>query len=197
MRIAIKKTKVYKFSELSASAQQNAIGKFRENNLDDDWYDSVYEDAMTIGALMGIDIDKIYFSGFSLQGDGACFEGNYHYQKGGTKAIKDYAPLDTKLHIIAESLQALQSKNFYRLTATIKHSGYYYHSGCTDIDVSNGDNWANDETEKELKDILRSFMNWIYHKLEEDYTYLQSDEVIKESIEADEYEFTEDGKFYA
>ena len=47
-----------------------------------DWYESTFDDAKAIGALMGMDIDGIYFSGFCSQGDGACFEAGLSYRKG-------------------------------------------------------------------------------------------------------------------
>lgn len=56
---------VYAFAELSESAKETARNNYREHNLDFcDWWDSVYDDAKTIGALFGLDIARIYFSGF-------------------------------------------------------------------------------------------------------------------------------------
>jgi phytoene synthase len=71
----------------------------------------------------------------SRQGDGACFAGNYSYQKGALKAVKKHAPLDEELHRIVKGLQEVQSKNFYRLRATTVHRGHYYHSNCMSIDI--------------------------------------------------------------
>jgi len=186
---------LYKFDELSDEAKEKAIERYRENNLDYDWYDFVYDDAITIGKLMGIKIDRIYFSGFSSQGDGACFEGEYFYNAGSVKAIKDYAPQDETLHRIAKDLQNIQRKTFYHLYAYVKHSGHYYHENCTNIDVRNDVQELTDEQEQGIKDCLRDFMRWIYKQLESEYDYLQSDEQIRETIQANEYEFTEDGKW--
>jgi len=126
---------VYKFDELSESAKQKAIDDYRQDGIDYDWYDAVYEDARQIGEILGIKIDNIYFSGFSNQGDGACFEGSYAYTKGNTKEIKDHAPQDEELHRIARELQKLQKKNFYSLSAKVKQSGHYSHEYCTEIEV--------------------------------------------------------------
>src|SRR5262245_16755614 len=43
------RTKVYKFKELSTEAQEKAIEKFYDINVDHDWWDSTYEDAKNIG----------------------------------------------------------------------------------------------------------------------------------------------------
>ena len=73
---------VYQFNELSDSQKQSVFDNWRINGPDYEWWDCIYDDAKTIAALMGIEIKDIYFSGFSSQGDGACFTGNYAYKKG-------------------------------------------------------------------------------------------------------------------
>ena len=143
-----------------------------------------------------IEIKDIYFSGFSSQGDGACFEGNYSYEKQSLKNIKAYAPLDEDLHNIAKELQKIQRKNFYGLWANVKHSGHYYHEMSTNIQVGSDNEsmgGANDEAHEGIQEILRSFMQWMYSRLEKEHDYLTSEEAIKESIIANEVEFNEDG----
>ena len=169
----------------------------REHWFNDDWYDYVYEDAIEIGKLIGITIKKIHFSGFWSQGDGACFEGGYEYVKGSVKAIKDYAPQDTELHNIATGLYDLQRRHFYSLYANVEHRGRDVHELCTDISVYNSrSNW-NDEIDcDELRDLLRDFMRWIYKRLRDEYEYITSDEVLSELAEANEYQYTENGKIY-
>lgn len=41
---------------------------------------------------------------------------------------------------------------------------------------------------------MKDFARWIYKQLEPDWDYQTSDEAIEESINANEYEFTADGK---
>ena len=194
----IQQIDVYRFEDLDDEAKEAAMDEYRQGNLDYEWWDSVYDDAKTIGKLMGIDIDRIYFSGFSSQGDGACFEGDYSYEKGSVKAVKDYAPKDKDLHGIAQALYEVQKKAFYGLTATIAHQGHHSHELCTYINVYDGRYdfcYATMDQEEEIKDILRSFMQWIYSSLEASHDYLNSDEQIAESIEANEHLFLEDGTF--
>ena len=195
MRTATKRTDVYTFDELSESAKETAMQWYREGAFDYEWWD--FEDATQIGKIIGIDIDKIFFSGFSSQGDGACFEGSYAYKVGSVKNLKEYAPTDKTLHQIAIDLSKAQRKYFYGLNANIKQSGHYYHEMCTEIRVYDDyESWTDVDTENSIIEPLRDFMRWIYKQLESEYDYLNSDEAVKESIEANEYEFDEDGNIY-
>jgi hypothetical protein len=187
-------TKVYKFEELSKEAKEKAREWFRERGFDYDWYDGVEEDFKTICKIVGITDVKIYFSGFYSQGEGACFEGSYHYAKDSVKKLMEYAPQDKELHRIVKELRELQRRYFYRLEARVKHSGHYYHKYCTNIDVYYGDDAPNSEAEGYLKELLRALMGWLYRTLEKEYNYLNSDEQVDETIKINEYEFTEDGK---
>ncbi len=195
---------VYKFNELSEEQQKKVLDRYRDFNTDEnsDWYDSVYDDAKQVAELMGIDVDKIYFSGFWSQGDGACFEGRYSYKKGSLKAVKSYAPLDNELHRIAKELTAIQKQNFYKLEARIKHSGFYQHSNCTKFYITkegeyyfdSNDSYVRDNDKAALVPVIRDFMDWIYKQLEKEYEYLTSDEAIKESLIANDYDFTNEGR---
>jgi hypothetical protein len=190
-------TNLYRFSELSDSAKETARNWYRENALDYEWYDFTIEDAKEIGKLFGLEIDKIYFSGFWCQGDGASFTGSYSYAKGALKAVKAYAPTDTELHSIVSDLQSIQTRNFYSLGASISVSGHYSHSGSMSF-TTYGDckldyHDITESDESALTDQLRYFADWIYKRLYDEYYYLMSDECIDETIEANEYEFTESG----
>ncbi len=53
------RTKVYKFDELSKEAQQKAIERLSDINVDYDWWQSTYEDAANIGLkITGFDLDQ-------------------------------------------------------------------------------------------------------------------------------------------
>lgn len=184
----------YKFSELNDTAKQKALDKCREFQTTHEWWEYVYYDAKEIGKIIGIDIDKIYFSGFWSQGDGACFEGHYEYVKGATKNVQQYAPMDTELHAIAQALQNIQKANFYQLKASVKHRGHYYHENCTDIDIYRNDGCElSRDAEEIVTECLKDFMRWIYSRLEKEYEWLTSDEYVTEMIESNDYEFDEDG----
>jgi hypothetical protein len=186
--------KLAKFEELTDSQKEQAMDRYRDWNVDGgyDWYDGVYEDATTIAELMGIDVDRIYFSGFSSQGDGACFEGSFSYKKGMVKAVKAYAPLDKELHNIALSIQELHRKAFYGAYGKVRHSGHYYHERSMSVNVDSEKGMVDED---EWRDVFADFALWIYRNLEKEYEYLTSDEAVAESLEANEMEFEidEDG----
>lgn len=204
-------TTIYKFSELSDAAKERARGWYRGNG---EWldYDFVYDDAASVADILGFDIRQtrktlndgtvrydptIYWSGFSYQGDGACFEGTYRYKKGCSKAIKAYAPNDETLHDIAAQLTEMQRKWFYQLSGDVKHRGHYYHEYCMECALDHPSNSGYGETplpEDEFKEICADFARWIYRQMEREYEWQMSNEAVDESIEANEYEFTEEGK---
>jgi hypothetical protein len=189
-------TTVYQFDELSESAKDAARNWWKSASADDDWYEYTYEDVKECGALIGITVDRIYFSGFSSQGDGACFEGSYAYKKGASAAIAAHTGGCDKLQNIAAALQETQRKAFYRLTAKVKHNGRYMHENCTDIDTYNGmtGDYATNEQCDEIAASLRDFMRWTYRELERAYDYFMSNENVDDIIRINEYTFSEDGE---
>lgn len=201
---------LYTFKELSPEAQQKVIEK--QQQAAGEWFDgkdSVYEYAATVADLFGLDICQtrktrgdgshyyeptIYYSGFWSQGDGACFEGQYSYKKSSVKAVKDYAPQDETLHQIALDLQHAQAANFYRVTASIKHRGRYYHAGCMSIDLENSaDSYQEIKNEDDFIQAFRDFADWIYSQLESAYDYETSEENARDYLEDDDQEYTADG----
>lgn len=193
MRTVTTTTTLYLYEELSPVAQANARDWYRDAVDGDEWWGGIYDDAKQVAALMGIEIDNIYFSGFSSQGDGAQFTGNYSYPgEKGVKAVREYAPKDAVLLEIAEELDQLQGRHNDGLTAEITPTGRYSHEYCTRIDVSAEDD-EDEGTEAELTLILRDFMRWIYRQLKTEYEYLRSDETVADNIIANDYEFTSNG----
>ena len=190
--------KVYTFAEVSESAKDKARDNYREHNLDGfDWRDCVHEDAKNIGALFGLRIDRIYFSGFWSQGGGAHFIGGYQYRKGALKSVMEYAPLDEELHGIVYRLQQVQRKAFFGLYASTKSghgSNFYSHSGVMQVNVDHDKRDITELEEDAITDELRNFADWIYSRLEAEYEYLQSDEVIDEELSWAEYEYTQEGE---
>lgn len=182
-----------KYADLSEDAKLKAIEWYVQDGFGYEWWDSVYDMAKHAGKILGIEIDRISFSGFWSQGDGASFAGSYRYSKGAAKAIKAEFPKDTELHSIADRLQKTQSRNFYRLRADISESGRYYNLR---VSVEDSENQYRDigAYEDDIFDAMNSFANWIYRALEREYEYLTSREQVEEAIEANEYEFSEDGR---
>jgi hypothetical protein len=201
-------TTVYRLDELSDAAKDKARAWYREGGFDYDWYDSVYEDFQQIAEILGIRFKtrtvrlmgggtrqepRIAFTGFWSQGDGASFECYYSYRRNAPAEIRSYAPMDTKLHEIADTLLAIQRRNFYQLRAEVSHRGHYYHEYCMSISVERNSPTYQDMTtdaEEIVTEALRDLARWLYRQLEREYDYLSSDGAVDETIVANEYTFT-------
>ena len=75
------------------SVSERTIDKYRHINVDGiDWWEYIENEFIESMELVGIDVSKIYFSGFWSQGDGACFDGRI----GNTKLFLDkhFTPTD-------------------------------------------------------------------------------------------------------
>lgn len=210
-----KSVEVYQFEELDKDAKENARQWWRDGLGSDEWWDDVYEDVKLVGECLGIEFKQkpiplmngktrydpcIWFSGFSSQGDGACFEGTWRFKADSLAALASHAPQDEKLKEIAEALAALQARNGNALVVTVEHRGHYYHRFMASFTIERAD--ADEDgvpevsaaDEEQVRDALRDFMLWIYNQLEEDWNCRNSDEAVDEDIMANEYEFTVDGK---
>lgn len=205
-------TTIYQFPELSDAAKEKARSGYREAAFQDDWWDAVYGDFKRICEILGVSLKTrpvrlmggdtrqkpcIWFSGFSSQGDGACFEATVQHAKGSAREIRTYAPKDQVLHSIADRLQAVQRQNFYQLHADVTHRGRYYHEYCMVIDVTRDSPTGQapiDGSEETVREALRDLARWLYRQLEDEYDHLTSDETVEEGIVVNEYTFTESGR---
>lgn len=204
-------TTIYQFHELSEPAKERARSWYRETALDPDWYEVVYADFEIVCEILGLALKTgavrlvaggtrqtpcLYFQGFGSQGDGACFEGVYAYARKAPAKIRRHAPQDAGLHRIADILQAVQRRNFYRLRAEIRHRGRYYHEQSMVISVER-DSPTGQEMTADAEDIvteaLRDLARWFYRQLEREYAFQTSDEAVDEAITANAYTFTESG----
>lgn len=184
-----------------ASSQRTALlEKYRYINVEhNNWWDCVESDFIEDMKQVGIQVDKIYFSGFWSQGDGACFVGsldnaltylNHHHA--------DQFPMLRKLIEMGGAVRA-----------TSEHRGRYYHSSSVSINAECEEFWqcANPKSElqeaviqrwdgmvdKEIVDFeaalaeqWRTYMDDLYRKLEEEHDYLTSDDAVWDTLEANE-----------
>lgn len=166
MRTIIKETTVYTFEELSPEAQQKAIEKLWDINVDYDWW-------------IGLKI-----TGFNL-------DRNRH-------AAGDFicSALETAHKIIeehGEQCETYQTAKDYLVTRdelvkkysdgtdqVTEDNEYQFDQDCDDID----------------REFLRSLLEDYSIMLQKEYEYLTSEEAIKETIQANEYEFTAEGDLY-
>lgn len=191
MQTVIKTIAAYTYDELTDTAKDKArqwlISATTDNTY---WYESVIDAAKDAAAIMGIDIDDVYFSGFGSQGDGACFTGRYAYAKGAAAKIEAEWSKDATLQRIARDLQRAQKRAFYTATARITHGSRYCHSYSMRADVDS-DKGAN--IEDDLQSAFRDFADWIYDSLQKEYEYITSVAQLAETAECNEWLFDENG----
>ncbi|PZU64164.1 antitoxin of toxin-antitoxin stability system [Sphingobium sp.] len=206
------RTTVYRLNELSDAAKDRARAWYRDGGFDYDWHDAVYEDFQQIAKIIGIRFKtrsvrllgggtrqepRITFRGFWSQGDGASFECYYSYRKSASAEVRSYAPQERKLHEIADTLRAIQRRNFYQLHAEVSHRGHHFHEYCMSVSVERESlsyQAMTDDAEEVVTEALRDLARWFYRALEREYEYLFSDKVVDETITANAYTFTEAGR---
>lgn len=158
-------------------------------NIDYDWYECVYDDFKTeIAPKQGFKVDKIYFSGFSSQGDGAMFEGR----------VTDFSKF-----ISDSRINKLINIGLISLEASFEHSGHYYHEKSYEINFdvygtdydkhTNIEEYFHNIIQDEIKEKYEDLCKNLYRNLEKEWNYLQSDDSILETIASIGYEFDEYG----
>jgi len=193
------RTKVFKFNELkSEDAKQKAIESFYDINVDfTDWHEYIIDEFKENET--SFDITKVYFSGFWSQGDGAMFEYNGISQNLVNSIIDGLKLPNWKKNVL---------KHCSYVNASGKHRGHYYHENCCShsINIERDNNayeyenidalidFYTDEIESKIIEQYQKLCQNLYRKLEKEYEYLTSKEQIIESINANEYEFTHDGR---
>ena len=196
---------------------QDFIDNHREFNVSHDWWDSVYDDFYRICEILGIDLGKSEpsFSGFWSQGDGASWTGSSRAIKGfgahreptydtAPQKIREYAPKDEELHRIADELCLIARVYVPTYISIERYSSQSVHSRtmCVETlelcvegewyDAYDHDHGIAEEVvehiDTTLRDLVRALAYWLYDRLETEYEYLTSDEVVIESLEANEIE---------
>jgi hypothetical protein len=175
MREAIKKTIVYKFEELSEKAQGKALERLYDINVDYGWWECIYEDAKTIG---------VEIEGFDLDRSQIC-EGEFLQDEW------DVAANILKEH--GKDCETYQDAHEFVWAMAIEEN--VARIGLPDDDLEDFDldpDFCSDLLDEFRKTIFEDYRIM----LETEYEYLTSEEAIRDKIDGNEYEFTEDGKIY-
>lgn len=194
---------LYQFDELSDDAKERARDWWRNILAEDtDWSECVLSDAADIAHILGIRLSRrrldrndsgepaIYWS---INRDGGVgFDASYSYAPGSARRIREHAPQDAELHVIATKLQRIQRRHFYQLTADARANGRDGLSLGVDVERADGA-MIDNETDDAIADAIRDFAHWIHSALQREYEWRMSDEQVDEDIRANEYEFTEEG----
>lgn len=169
--------KVLTFNELSEAKQKTIIDNFRDINVDTEWHKPTFEKWEKHLEALGFEGVKIFYSGFGSPGDGACF----------TAERIDFEKYNKGVHSLLD------------VTGKITHRYRYYFATSTNVEINTGDSVtdsAHQAIETEIEQLRAEIGNGIYKELQDLYWELTSDEAVKESLQANELEFTPDGKLF-
>jgi hypothetical protein len=195
-----------RFDALSEKDQAKILDKHRHWNTEHDWWDSTYDCFKEDMEKIGIEVDHMFFSGFSSQGDGACFEGR----------VSDWPKFLASLGYTCPALMALAETGW---RFSVVKNGHYSHENCTSFsttlntldcnDAFDDEDFAQvfspyrteiqtaawmaliadykrDDLEEKFTEAFKDHMRQLYKMLEEEYEYLTTDESVLDSLDAND-----------
>lgn len=207
-----------KLNELSPQAQERAYQDWVRDEPHYDWWDIVYEMKIEDGKERGLEIRQINFSGFSSQGDGACWQGYILLPEFLDWADKQEPPaidrhLSNLLRAAAEnelcenSIKVSSRGSYSHEMTMLLEYGFSLDYNAHDVELKTGffagmteeDFEAlilphYDEIDKALLEAARDFARDIYKALEDEHDYLTSEDHFREMAEINEWEFNEEGE---
>ena len=196
---------VYEYDELNDTAKSKARDWYREGYPDYGWWEEIFSDSKEVLAFLGFEIGEIEFTGFGVQGSGARFAADWDASKVNLAGLANHAPetapSNKTLWRLARQAQDIATK-YPTATATSKFHGHQnaheYATHIEVLDVDEAGNYAyivDDNGEhKNLCDLFRSCMRWVFAALETEFFTLISDDEIADTIRANDYTFRADGR---
>lgn len=201
MRTIITEEVVYSWEDVKNNAEllEKALDNNRDINIDYNWWELDYEDWIEKLEELGYGNIDINFSGFHSQGDGASFTGEVNIlnwikvndKKGKYKRIAKLISNDI-IDIQDNRIVRDRWHNYvHENTTTFHFSTNYQYGSCKEY--TNIDMILND-LESDIYLHHKSLNIAIYSSLNESYEYLQSDQSVADTLEANDYEFNIDGQ---
>ena len=161
---------IYRYTELSEKAKEKALEWAYEGAFDHPWWeDIIYEDAARIGLkITGFDLDRNrHATGDYLTGSKECAEAIVGEHGESCETYKTAQAFLTKLSILEAKSESYDDEDY-------------------------------DEEREDLGDeFLKSILKEYSTMLQTEADYRGSREALEETISCNDWEFTEDGKFYA
>jgi hypothetical protein len=169
MRVAVKETTVYNFEELPEEAQRHALEKYWDMNVDYDWWEFTYMDASDIG---------LEITGFNL-GRGQECTGRLERTAldVANKILENHGPDSNTYKTATDYIHAYKDLALKEAFRDDADAEYF-------------------DTEDIDDEFLNSLLNDYWSILYDEYYYLTSDKVVRETLIANEYEFDETGEIY-
>lgn len=184
MQIITTKTKVYKFDELSEEVKNKVIENLYDINIDYSWWDmTTSEDFPAQLNEIGLYGTKFYFD---------LDRNDYLY-------CDDLAVdnIEKLLKAVNVDLRTKEAKSIIENGFSVNKT--YYASGAKNfIDLGYGviDTAKSLDIENSIHALLEDTLENFKNQLKKEYEYLTSDESIIDTIEANDYQFTAEGKLF-
>lgn len=186
---------IFTFEELSEEAQEKVLQEFWDINVNYEWWEFIYDDAKNVGVeIDGFDIGW----GNSISGsiddlETVCNKIIIEHGESTETAILALEYLDKFIVLNARLDRAVDvmdeiDRRYDDLNPEKADRVY----DTADKIVEACEDEIQDLSEEFEKDILECYLTILRNK----YEYLTSEDVIIETIQANEYEFTEDGSQY-
>lgn len=210
----IKQTTIFTYDELSPEAQSRARDWYRTTDTGDNFYaEAPTDDFKEVAKACGFQIggrnpnnrgDKgIYWEGFSHQGSGASFTGSWSAACVDVRAELADRPAVVDGTLYESNLRLREVLEGFAELAKDEPTGYGNvtasnrgHSMACDYDIDDESELSRADTEERadtFKELCLDLADWFYRALEAEYEYVNSDDVVAETLRANEYEFTADG----
>ena len=217
---ATKEITIYKWEELSQTAKDRARDWYIEG-MDYEWWEGAYECAIADGYELGFCIDKIYFSGFCSQGDGASWIGQVDVRHWLETHATDSIGISAWCQLIQEGIVTMHMKvdnisSHYSHENTMRFGEIVDDTECFEDDykmerpsIFEGmpisalfDLIESDDTcpyknieqiEQAIEESSKDYARDIYQRLREEYEYLCSEEMMLDHFNCNDYHFTEEG----
>jgi hypothetical protein len=186
---------------------EKLLTRYRHINVECEWWDYVYDEFKEYMQAQGVHVERMFFSGFWSQGDGACFEGH----------VEDWEVFLKTLGYGDNPVLIKHAVDNWRFH--VAHHGHYYHENCTDFtgDLCMPDGYDDNDFiaqfcpyvgdgsafrattwlilltqgrrtdfEREFTEMFKSNMRKLYAQLEKEYDHLVSDEAVSETVIAND-----------
>ena len=168
-------TKIYEFDELSDLAKEVAILAYSDINVFDEWWDCEFEDAKTIGLkITSFDLNPISCTGEWI---GDAEEAAASVMEHHGEACETYKT-------------AWEFQNAISVQGSIFEAQDAFDADYEEFNES-------DQYKEMCSEFLTDLCGDYGTMLSKQHDYLTGEEAIKDTIEANEWEFTEDGEKYS
>lgn len=195
-KIKTKEYTVYDINDIKNNEElkNKILENNRYMNVDHEWEDGIFEYWKDKLESIGFNNPKIEYYGFYSQGDGASFTCDSIDIKKFVENNNDFSKREKNI------LNTLYDYGY--IEASVKRTNFHYsHENSTSLFYYDGDlkaDWVHiqkivDKLRNDLRSKRLRLSIDIYNDLKECYEDLTSDNAILETIEANNYEFDEDG----